>query len=162
MSSGSANAEIQKVARALEAASTDLFSFAVICTGGMQALADSILQEIFLLALERGWFTEDFDGNLSHDEFRIDLFREVWRAVKDNPVTPTIGIDVPIGHEQMEFYRLPLRSRASLYLRTKRKLSYANIAEILDAVPEEVRVEVERVRSILLGRAPKEFIEEAF
>ena len=157
-----ANREVLAVTRALEGACADVFSFAVVCTGGMQALADTLLQEILLLSLERGWFTENLQGNYSHEEHRTALFREVWLAANERQAVPAIGIDVPIGHEQMAFYQLPRLARAVLYLRTKRKLSYEMIGSIVGIAAGAARTEVEKSRSILLGRAPKEFSEEAF
>lgn len=147
---------LKTVYRALENASVDLFGFAVICHGGAPWSAEPDLLDALLLGLESFWFTEGDDGQLSHREFREELFKAVWERSKEGgrekPMPARIGTDVPMGHDEMAFYQLPQLPRAALFLRTKKRFSYASIAMVVGIPEGVVRSEVEKAREFLLGR----------
>jgi hypothetical protein len=144
---------IKTVYRALENAAVDLYGFAVVCQGGAAWAAEPGLYDSLLLGLENFWFTEGHDGQLSHHEFREELFRAIWLKSRDKQHPPVkIGTDVPLGHEEMTFYQLPQSARAALYLRSKKHLSFSSIALILGSPEGVVRAEVEKAREFLLGR----------
>jgi hypothetical protein len=143
---------VKSVYQALETAAVDLYGFAVACHGGATWMADPGLLDVLLLGLENFWFVDDDSGQLSHAEFREEFFKAVWEKsrAKDAPVK--IGTDVPLGHEEMAFYQLTQTARAALYLRTKKRMSYASIALVLGLSEGLARSEVERSREFLLGR----------
>jgi len=147
---------IKSVYRALENAAVDLYGFSVVCHDGATWMAEPVLMDSLLLSLENFWFTESEDGQLSHLEFREVLFRALWKQCNESGVeksTPIrIGTDVPMGHEEMAFYHLPQLPRAALYLRTKKRFSYAAIALVVGVSEGVVRAEVEKAREFLLGR----------
>jgi len=146
---------IKSVYHALENAAVDLYGFAVICHGGANWAAEPDLLDALFLGLENTWFTDGDDGHLSHREFREELFRAIWERCKESRDRPTpvrIGTDVPMGHDEMAFYHLPQLPRAALYLRTKKRFSYAAIALVVGSSEGVVRSEVEKAREFLLGR----------
>ncbi|HEY8280663.1 MAG TPA: hypothetical protein VIH99_13625 [Bdellovibrionota bacterium] len=157
---------VKSIYLALEDAAVDVYGFAVICHGGAAWLAEPEVLESLLLSLENFWFVEDESGRLSHQEFREEVFRAIWEKSRDKqkaqPVR--IGTDVPLGHEEMAFYKLPQLTRAALYLRTKKRFAYASIALVLGSAESNVRAEVERAREFLLGRRlkPMEWSEDDF
>jgi hypothetical protein len=151
---------IKTVYRALENAAVDLYGFAVVCHGGANWLAEPDLLDSLLLGLENVWFIEGEDGQLSHEEFREEIFKALWhRCQEREPGRPRpvvrVGTDVPMGHEEMAFYHLPQLPRAALYLRTKKRFSYSSIALVLSCPEVVVRSEVEKAREFLLGRRVK-------
>jgi hypothetical protein len=156
---------VKSVYEALEGAAVDAYGFALACHGGAAWLAEPILLDVLLVALENVWFTDDDTGRLSHREFREEFFKSLWDRSRKTPAAPgarddnaphvRIGTDVPLGHEEMRFYRLPQLARAALFLRTKKHMSYASIALILGSTEGLVRAEVERAREFLLGRRVK-------
>jgi hypothetical protein len=149
---------------ALEGAALDLYGFAVICHGGAAWTAEPDVLESLLLGLENHWFTEGDNGELSHQEFREELFRTLWEKCKGTRPSARVGTQVPLGHEEMIFFQLPLLTRAVLYLRTKKRMSYPTMAHILSIGEGVVREEVERGREYLLGhRLPRlDGMEEEF
>ena len=155
---------IKAVYHALEGAGVDLYGFAVVCQGGASWSAEPLVLEVLLLGLENFWFMEETSGRLTHQEFREEFFRALWERAKEKPSLVSIGTDVPFGHEEMAFYQLPIAARAALFLRTKKRFSYASVAMILGIAEARVRDEVERAREYLLGRRLKavEFSEEDF
>ena len=154
---------IREVYNALELASLDLYGFAVVCQGGGAWSADPIVLDTLLLGLENHWFS-DFEGNYSHEEYREDFFRLLWKKSKGNMPIPKIGSDVPMGHEEMRFYQLPQFSRALLYLRTKKTFSYASLSLIFEVPAPILEEEVEKSREFLLGKRIKlpDWTEEDF
>ncbi len=155
---------LKSVYHALESAALDLYGFAVICHGGAIWAAEPVMMDALLLGLESFWFTEGDDGRLSHEEFREELFRTLWNKCKDKATPVRIGTEVPMGHDEMAFYHLPQFARAALYLRTKKRFSYASIALITGKAEPAVRLEVEKAREFLLGRRVRmvEWDEESF
>ena len=157
---------IKTIYHALEEAALDVYGFAIVCHGGIVWQAEPQVLEALLLGLESFWFVENDEGKLSHREFREEIFHAVWEKCRDKqrlqPVR--IGTDVPLGHEEMAFYQLPLLARAALYLRTKKRFAYSSIALITGATEGAVRAEVEKAREFLLGRRlkPMEWSEEDF
>jgi hypothetical protein len=155
---------VKSVYQALEEAALDCYGFAVVCHGGVSWMAEPNLLDALLLGLENFWFNDDAAGRLSHHEFREELFKAVWERCRDRAQPAKIGTDVPLGHDEMPFFKLPQLARAALFLRTKKRMSYASISLIL-GVPEGLaRSEVERSREFLLGRRVKdvEWSEETF
>lgn len=146
---------IQELYRSLERAAVDLYGFGVVCHEGAAWIAEPEILDTLLLGMENFWFTEDEEGALSHEEFRDEFFRVLWSKCRDKKVTVKIGTEVPLGHEEMAFYELPLLTRAALYLRTKKNFSYSLIAQILGTEEGIVQEEVERAREFLLGRRLK-------
>ena len=146
---------IKSVYRALEGAALDLYGFAVVCHGGASWLAEPDLLEVLFLGLENFWFMEETSGELTHKEFRDDFFRVLWEKAKNRSAPVRIGTEVPLGHEEMGFYQLSQPARAALFLRTKKRFSYAAIALTLGQSEAEVRAEVEKAREFLLGRRVK-------
>ena len=146
---------MQDVYRAIEAAAVDLYGFSVVCCSGAVWIAEPELLEILILGLEKFWFTEGGNGQLSHLEFREEFYREIWGKLRGRQLKPQVGVDVPLGHEEMLFYRLPQFARAALYLRSKKRMSYASVALILGVSEVVVREEVEKGREFLLGRRLK-------
>lgn len=159
---------IKNVYHALEDAGVDVYGFAVVCHGGATWLAEPDILDSLLLGLENVWFTDDTGGRLSHKEFREEIFKTVWEKCHLNVAAPAarvrIGTDVPLGHDDMVFYQLPQIARAAVYLRSKKKFSYATIALVLGLQEAVARTEVEKAREVLLGRRlrPLEFSEEDF
>ena len=155
---------VKSIYQSLEQAAVDAFGFAVICQGGASWMAESVVLDSLLLALENFWFVEDDSGRLSHREYREELFKTVWEKAGSKPSSVKIGTDVPLGHEEMSFYQLPLLPRAVLFLRTKKRFSYSSIALVLGITEGMARIEAERAREFLLGRRlkPLEWTEEDF
>lgn len=143
---------IKSVYRALEGAAVDLYGFAVVCCGGASWAAEPGLYDSLFLGLESFWFTEGDDGQLSHMEYREELFKAVWEKSRDKATPVKIGTDVPLGHEEMAFYQLPQLARAALYLRTRKRFAFSSIALVLGSPEGVVRAEVEKAREFLLGR----------
>ena len=143
---------IKTIYRALENAAVDLYGFAVVCHGGAGWMAEPGLYDALFLGLESFWFTEGEDGQLSHQEFREELFKAVWEKSRDKATPVKIGTDVPLGHEEMPFYQLPQLARAAVFLRTKKRFAFSSIALILGSPEGVVRSEVEKAREFLLGR----------
>jgi|GEM_PF-5651540 len=147
---------IKTVYHALENAAVDIYGFAVVCHGGATWSAEPDMMDALLLGLESFWFVDGVDGQLSHREFREELFRAVWDKCKESgrekPMPARIGTEVPMGHDEMAFYHLPQLPRAALYLRTKKRFSYASIALVVGGSEGVVRSEVEKAREFLLGR----------
>lgn len=155
---------VKSVYMALEDAAVDVYGFAVACHGGAPWMAEPDLLDTLLLGLENFWFTDEENGRLSHREFREELFKALWERCRSKQTPVKIGTDVPMGHEEMPFYKLPQLARAALFLRTKKRMSYVSIALILGVPEGLVRTEVERAREFLLGRRvkPLEWSEEDF
>lgn len=124
-------------------------------------MAEPVILDSLFLALENFWFLEDSNGQLSHKEFREEIFRTIWErsavgaSGQAGPVR--IGTDVPLGHEEMVFYQLPQLTRAALFLRTKKHFAYTSVALVLGISEGTARGEVERAREFLLGRRLKSF-----
>jgi hypothetical protein len=156
---------LQDVYTAMENASIDLYGFAMVCHNGVSFSAEPAILDVMLLGLENHWFTENEKNRLSHEEFRLEFFRSHWvKCMGMNP-QGKIGTELPLGHEDMAFYKMPQISRAIIYLRTKKKFSYGWISMILGGLPEGIiEEEVERAREFLLGRRVKvpEWSEEEF
>lgn len=149
----------KELLRATEAVAIDLYGFGLVCHGGVAWMAEPEILDTIFLGLENFWFTDDF----SHKEFREEFFKALWERCKGKNIPAKVGEDVPLGHDRMEFYKLPQLERAMIYLRTKKKFSYASIALILGMDERVVRKDVERVREHLLGhrlRAPVSAEEE--
>ena len=155
---------IKSVYHALENAAVDVYGFAIACHGGAAWMAEPAVLDALLLGLENFWFVEGEDGQLSHQEFREEIFHAVWEKCQEKATPVRIGTDVPMGHEEMNFYRLPQIARAVIFLRTKRRFTYASIAMILGLTEAMARSEVERAREFLLGRRLRavEWNEENF
>jgi hypothetical protein len=153
------------VYEALEAAAVDLYGFAIVCHGGGGPLAEPAVLDALLLGLENSWFTEKGDSErLGYEEFREEFFRTLWGRCRGAKGSVQVGLDVPLGHEEMAYYQLPQFARAALYLRIKKKMPYAAVASILGAGEGVVREEIEKGREFLLGRRLKsvEWSEEDF
>ena len=150
--------------QAMEKAAEDLFGFGVVLNSGGMTMAEQEILDILFLGLENYWFTRDDAGGLSHKEFREEFFRVFWERNNKELANLRIGIDVPLGHEEMKFYKLPLFSRAVLFLRTKKKFDYPSISLIMSAPVAIVREELEKSREFILGRGlpPIECSEEDF
>lgn len=146
---------MRDIYRALEEAALDLYGFGVVCQGGATWAAEPEILDTLLLGLENIWFNENSKGVLSHLDFREDFFRVLWEKSKGKKPAVKIGTDVPLGHEEMEFYRLPQLARAALFLRTRKRLAYDTVARVLGAGEPQVREEVEKAREHLLGRRVK-------
>ncbi len=155
---------IREVYHALENAAVDLYGFSIVCRGGAAWMGEPDLLDTLLLALENSWITENEHRLLSHMEFREEIFHMLWAKGRARQATVRVGEDVPLGHEEMAFYQLPIMVRAALYLRTKKKFSYDAIGRILGLGEGVVREEIERGREFLLGRRLSEFewTEEKF
>lgn len=155
---------LKSVYQALEDAAVDVYGFAVACHGGVTWAAEPELLDVLLLGLENFWFLEDEGGRFSHHEFREEFFRAFWERCRDKATPVRVGSDVPLGHDEMLFYKLPQVARAALFLRTKKRFSYAAIALVLGMPEALVRGEVERAREFLLGRRvkPMDWSEEDF
>jgi hypothetical protein len=147
---------IKELYNAIEAAAVDLYGFSVVCSSGIPWVAEPELLDTLMLGLERFWFTENSDGDLSHQEFRVDFFKAFWEKCRGKQVQPQIGIDVQLGHDEMPFNKLPQSTRAALYLRSKKRLSYTSIALVLGLGESIVREEVALGREFLLGRQMRE------
>lgn len=143
---------IKSIYHAIENAAVDLYGFAVVCHGGAPWSAEPDVLDALLLGLENFWFVERGDGQLSHREFREEIFKAIWEKCRDKAVPVRIGTDVPLGHEEMVFYQLPQLARAAIFLRTKKHFAYASVALILGITEGMARSEVERAREFLLGR----------
>ncbi len=155
---------IKTVYHALENAALDAYGFAVACHGGATWQAEPDILDALLLGLENFWFVDDSAGELSHREYREELFKAIWDKCKDKPATVRIGTDVPLGHDEMAFYQLPQLARAILFLRTKKRFSYSSIALVVGVSEGVARREVECAREFLLGQRlkPLEWSEEDF
>jgi hypothetical protein len=155
---------VKSVYLALEEAAVDCYGFAVALSGGAPWMAEPELLDVLLLGLENFWFVDDDSGRLSHREFREEIFKALWERSRDKATPVKIGTDVPMGHDEMDFYKLPQLARAALFLRTKKRMSYSSIALILGCAEGLARTEVERAREFLLGRRvrPLEWSEEDF
>jgi hypothetical protein len=157
---------LKTIYQALEDAALDVYGFAVACQDGAPWAAEPAILDALLLGLENFWFTDDERGRPSHREFREELFKSVWERCREQgkPAAVRIGTDVPLGHDEMAFYRLPQAARAALFLRTKKRFPYATIALVLGIPEGVVRTEVEKAREFLLGRRlkPLEWSEEDF
>jgi hypothetical protein len=162
MSSGPAFSK--DVYTALENAATDLYGFSFVCHGGGGQFAEPAVLDTLLLGLENQWFTETVSGALSHEEFREDFFRSLWERCRGARGKVSVGMDVPLGHDEMVFYQLPQMARAALYLRVRKRFSYLAIALTLGAGEGVVREEIEKAREFLLGRRLKnvDWTEEDF
>lgn len=148
---------IKELYRSLESAGVDLYGFGVVVCNGSLWIAEPDILDTLLLALENSWFTEDKSGDLTHAEFREDIFQLLWRKSKDKKPNVKMGVEVPIGQEEMAFYQLPKLTRAALYLRVKKSFSYSSIAMILETPEGVIREEIEKGREALLGRGLKHF-----
>jgi hypothetical protein len=146
---------VQDLYRSLETAAVDIYGFGVICHEGASWLAEPEILDTLLLGMENFWFTDEGAGVVSHKEFREDFFRTLWKKSQEKRISIHSGSDVPMGHEEMAFYELPLFSRAALYLRTKKQFSFPLIASILGSESGAVEEEIERAREFLLGRRIK-------
>ncbi len=155
---------IKDVYDALEFAAVDLYGFSLVCHGGGGHFAEPAVLDTLLLGLENTWFTEEASGRLSHPEFREDFFRSLWERCRGARGQVKVGTDVPLGHDEMTFYRLPQLARAALFLRVKKRFSYLSIALVLGTGEGVVREEVEKAREHLLGRRLKdvEWTEDDF
>lgn len=144
---------------ALENAGLDLYGFAMVLHAGNTATAEAALLDTLLMGLENDWFTETVSqgAGLTHNEFREDFFKDLWHRSRGASIAPRLGTEVPLGHDEMNFYRLPQLVRAALFLRTKKQLPYASLALILGQAEEQLRKEVERAREFLLGRQVRAF-----
>lgn len=143
---------LKETYEALESAALDLYGFAMACHGGAAISAEPQVLETLLLGLENFWFTEGDSGKLTHREFREDFFRMLWEKSSGKRNNARIGSELPLGHEEMAFYQLPQLARAALYLRTKKKFSYAAVGMVLGVAEAKVQDEVEKAREFLLGR----------
>ena len=152
--------ELKDYVRAYEQAAQDLYGFAMICNKGVSWVAEQEILDLFLLASEKHWFTDDHRGQFNHREFRIEFFQGIWALAK-KPSLSENGVLTP-GQKEMSFFRLPLFARAAVFLRTKRKFTYQEIAEILGSSEGAVKQEIEKAREVLLGRglAPVRFLED--
>ncbi len=155
---------LREIYGALENASLDLYGFAMVLHGGVAWSAEPDLLDVLLLGLENHWFTENEKEQLSHDEFRLEFFRALWQKCLGKTPQGKIGVELPLGHESMAFYKMPQVSRAAIYLRTKKKFSYSWIALIIGVPESLLQEEVERAREFLLGRRVKlpTVVEEEF
>lgn len=147
---------IQELSRSLEAAAVDLYGFGVVCNGGAAWLAEPEILDTLLIGMENFWFTDEAAG-MSHMEFRQEFFRALWLKCRDKKISVKVGSEVPLGHEEMAFYELPLLVRAALYLRTKKQFTFPFIASVLGSEVAIIEEEVERAREFLLGRRIRPF-----
>ncbi len=155
---------MKEVYDALEEAAVDLYGFGVVCMEGVTALAEPAILDTLLLGLENLWFRESMENKFTYKEFREDFFRALWEKCQGRKTNFRIGSDVPLGHAEMPFYRMPQLARAAIYLRTKKHFSYASVAMILGVSQAMVEEEIERCREFLLGRrvAALQWTEEDF
>ncbi|RZA07032.1 MAG: hypothetical protein EOP11_08795 [Proteobacteria bacterium] len=158
------NSAMKEIYAALESASVDLYGFSLVLHGGGGQFAEPAVLDTLLLGLENHWFTENDAGSLSHEEFREDFFRSLWERCRGAKGQVMLGTEVPLGHDEMAFYQLPQVARAALYLRVRKRFSYAGVAQTLGTGEGVVREEIERAREFLLGRRLKsvEWAEEDF
>lgn len=145
-------------------AAVDLYSFAVVCYSGQEWLAEDLVLDTLFLALENVWFSLSEKGTFSHTEYREECFQKIWQEFQSRGGL-SAGVatkELPLGHEEMRFYRLDTQARALLYLKTKKKFDYAALARIFGLEEEEARKSVEHSREYLLGRGLKEVAVEDF
>lgn len=154
---------LQETMQAMEGAASDLYGFALICFGGVAWVAEPEILDTLFLGLENMWFTMGDNNRISHLEFRDDFFKSIWDRAKGKSVQANPE-DVPLGHEEMNFYKLPQVSRAIIYLRSKKHFSVASVSAILGVEEGVVREEIEQAREFLLGRSVKnlEWLEGEF
>lgn len=155
---------IKELYSAIEGAAVDLYGFGMVCSSGVPWIAEPDILDVLMLGLEKFWFTENEEGAISHQEFREDLFKSLWEKCRGQVVKPQVGIDVPLGHDEMPFYKLPQLTRAALYLRSKKRMSYSSISLILGTPESLLREEIEKGREYLLGRRVRDlhWAEEEF
>lgn len=154
---------LQETMQAMEAAAADLYGFALVCLGGVAWVAEPEILDTLFLGLENMWFTAGDNNRISHHEFKDDFFKALWDRVKGKNVK-TNPEDIPLGQEEMFFYKLPQVSRAILYLRSQKQFSLTSISAIIGLEIGVVREEMERGREFLLGRSIRAFdlAEEEF
>ncbi|MCO5141469.1 MAG: hypothetical protein M9962_00085 [Oligoflexia bacterium] len=156
--------DLKEIHSALTEASVDLFGFSVVCLGGVTWAAEKEVLDTLYVGLEKYWFTTIDGEKPSHKEFREEFFKNLWLRVKGKTINVQLGIDVPLGHEAMRFYKLGKLERALLYLRTKKQFSIKTLSFIFDLHVDEVRKNLEESRTLMLGRKVREVsvIEEDF
>lgn len=138
----------------LQKAAEDLYALAYLTVRDSMR-AESILQEVLLLGLERQWIAQALSasGEITHLEFREDLLREVWLRAKGSVHSGGPGGDLRLSESSQPFYRLDLQARAALYLRSRMRLSLGEIARVLGLADEEIAFALlESARMQILGR----------
>ena len=139
---------------ALARAAEDLYPLAYLALRD-SLRAEAILHEVLVLGVEMHWIQKALSpsGELTHQEFREDLFREIWSRAKASVLGGGPGGDLRFSEAQQPFYRLPLEKRAALYLRSRSQLSLAEIQRVLGmSSDEEVFHLIEAARAEVLGR----------
>jgi len=151
---------------ALDAASSDLYSFAISVCGGRASEAEALLLDTLFLCLEKMWFVQNDKGKLSHDEYREEFFTSFWLSFQKQAKLFQFEVNrhnIASEHHG-RFYQLPLFMRASIFLRAKSKFSEDSISRILGITETEVSANLTRGRDVLLGREFKNklILEDSF
>ena len=136
-------------------AGAEIMPLAVICCRD-QLRAEAISLDVLLVSLETGWFCHSINwgDEFTHMEFREDIFTLMWKRICNEKIQGLSGgLTENYGESEMRYYQLDMRIRVMLYLRTKIRFTFEQIARIMDEdSSEKIEVEMNQVRSELLGR----------
>jgi hypothetical protein len=137
----------------------DLLPFAVVCLRDTMR-AEALVLDILVLSLENSWIAQPIakGQEISHMEFRDEMFRLVWQKAKLDLSKGNSTPNLPYTENAMPFYKLDLEERAALSLRTTSKFEYQSMAYILAMDLIEVEDLVDSARKKILG---KDLVEEA-
>ena len=151
--------ESSLLATALVHAVKDLLPFAVVCLRDTMR-AEALTLDLLLLSLENSWISQPLSASeeISHSEFREEMFRLVWQKAKEELGKGNSTPNLPYTENAMPFYRLDLEERAALSLRAKGKFEYQSMAYILGMDLIQVEDLVDSARAKILG---KDLVEEA-
>ena len=146
---------MQTYYRGIEKAAEDFYTFSMICSNGAEWISEELVVDTIFLALENHWMQMQNSGEFSHTEYREECFKKLWEEFLRRSEAHALELnkELPLGHEEMRFYRLPVLLRALLYLRTKKKFSLAELSRIFSLSEAKVEESLEKSREFLLGRS---------
>lgn len=139
---------------ALVEASEEMLPFAIVCCGD-PLRAESYLLDALLISLENSWFTRavSVSERFSYLEFRQEIYRLLWQRIANDSLAGVVAGVRTYGESSARFYRLDLYERAALFLRTKLKFEYSQIAYVLGEDTIDVAIaRVHGAREKILGK----------